>query len=330
MRRIAGLIFLWLLCGMSGEGRAQADGRMHQYMFNQLDFNPAYAGSTGLLNVYANARQEWVGFGKGAPQTVHFGFDMPFAYRALNKMIPGRKVMYSHGAGVHFLRDALGFMTMNGLELSYTGRLHLRATGHLAFGLGLRGVSDKFDAEWRGVQDVTNDPAIPRSNSSSVGLDLSFGLYFNTDKAFIGVSGQNLLGSELRDKIGSSMKQKARMDFSRQYYLVAGYDLPLNSTWNLQPATLVRTDFVQHIYSLSLRAMYNNLLWFGANYYIRTSIGALVGVNLFNGFRIGYSYDYPLTEIRHFTSGSHELFMSYTFSLIREKIPQQYKSIRFL
>jgi len=46
----------------------QQDPQFSQYMFNTLAFNPAYAGSAGLLNVSALYRAQWVGF-DGAPQT---------------------------------------------------------------------------------------------------------------------------------------------------------------------------------------------------------------------------------------------------------------------
>ncbi len=310
--------------------RGQADGRVHQYMFNQLDFNPGFAGSAGFINLYANARKDWVGFGEGAPLMVQFSFDMPFGYRPLNRMVPGRKVMVSHAAGVHFVRDQLGLMATNGLELSYALRLHLRALGHLSFGLGFRGLNDKFDAKWRTPDGATADTSIPAGNSSSISMDLSAGVYFNTKAAYFGLSAGNLLGPDVRNSLSKAMGQKERMDYARQYYVVGGYNLALRPEWSVEPGAMIRSDLTEYAYSFTTRVTYDNLIWLGVNYYISTSIGAYAGVRLFNGLRLGYSYDYPLTVLRHFTSGSHEVFVSYTFSLRREKVPEQYKSIRFL
>lgn len=327
--RVVGLLpFLFLF--VPGLVMGQADGRMRQYMFNQLDFNPAYAGSQGVINVYALGRQQWVGFGKGAPQTLFVNFDIPFAYRSLARMTPGKKMQYSHGLGLHLVRDALGFAAVNAAEISYSGRFHLRALGSLSLGLGVRAINDKFDAQWHALDNAESDPSIPLPTASNIAFDLSFGLFFNTNAMYFGVSGQNLLGAHLRNKLSQRMGSKGRLDYARQYYLVAGYNVSLASRWHLEPSVLLRSDLVQHIVSTTVRATYNNLLWFGVSYSVMESVGALVGVYLLNGLRIGYSYDYPTTAIRHFTSGSHEVVLGYSFGLERERLPQQYKSIRFL
>lgn len=323
---------LWLLLQLTSVEvvLAQLDVRMNHYMLSQQDFNPAFAGSQGLINIYTFGRQQWVGFGKGAPRSVFLNFDIPFGYRKLSQMAPGRRMQYSHGLGAHFARDEAGMLAQNAVEVCYTGRFHLRALGSLAFGLGIRVVNDKFSGEWRTVDAADSDPAIPRIKASGVNFDLSFGLFFNTERGYFGLSAQRLLGSEVRGKIADLYKGPKQMAFAREYYLVAGYDIQLPKRWSLEPSFLYRSDFVQHAANISLRATYNNLVWFGMCYRVVEGVGALVGVNLFNGLRIGYSYDYPTTGIGRFTSGSHEVVLGYSFTLERDKKPQQYKSIRYL
>ena len=309
---------------------AQSDGRMRQYMYNQLDFNPGYAGSQGMIGVYAFARQQWIGYGKGAPQLFFVNFDVPFAYRKLSQMSPGKKMQYSHGLGIHLMRDAIGFGSTNGVELSYSGRFHLRALGSLALGLGIRALNDRFDATWKSVDPVDNDPAIPKAKANGVALDVSFGLYYTGRSMYFGVSGQNLLGGDLRRMISSSVTKIGRLNYARQYYMVGGYDLSVSSRWNLEPSFLARTDLEQYTLSVTLNARYNNLFWFGASYHVSESVGALAGILLFETLRIGYSYDYPVGAIRQFTSGSHEIFVGYSFGLEKQTQPRQYKSIRYL
>lgn len=330
-RKVASAILVMSIVLFTATGiHAQSDGRVRQYMFNQLDFNPGYAGSQGLINVYALARQQWVGYGKGAPQTIFLNFDIPFAYRKLSQMSPGRKMQYSHGLGVHLLRDVIGYSSTNGLELSYSGRFHLRSIGSLALGLGIRALNDRFDAKWQTVDPADNDPAIPKSNANGIAFDVSFGLYYTGRSMYFGVSGQNLLGADLRKTLSSSITRIGRMNYARQYYMVAGYDLAVSSRWNLEPSFLARTDLQQYLLSLTLNARYNNLFWFGLNYNLMESVGALAGVILFESFRIGYSYDYPTGAIRQFTTGSHEIVLGYSFGLEKQTQPKQYKSIRYL
>lgn len=309
---------------------AQSDGRMRQYMFNQLDFNPGYAGSQGLINVYALARQQWVGYGKGAPQTFFVNFDVPFSYRKLSQMSPGKKMQYSHGLGLHLMRDAIGFGATNGIELSYSGRFHLRALGSLALGLGIRALNDQFDAQWQTVDPADNDPAIPKAKANGVSFDVSFGIYYTARSMYFGVSGQNLLGADLRKTLSSSISKVGRINYARQYYMVGGYELNVSSRWNLEPSFLARTDLQQYLLSLTLNAQYNNLFWFGVSYHVMESVGALAGIKLFETFRVGYSYDYPTGAIRQFTSGSHEIVIGYSFGVTKQTHPKQYKSIRYL
>jgi hypothetical protein len=56
----------------------------------------------------------------------------------------------------------------------------------------------------------------------------------------------------------------------------------------------------------------------------------MAGFELYNGLRIGYAYDFPLSDIRKNTSGSHEFMVNYCFDLSLGKSPMKYKSIRFL
>lgn len=326
--RLLPLLLLSVL--LTGVVKAQMDVRMHHYMLNCVDFNPGYSGSRGLVNIYAFGRQQWIGFGDGAPHSIFLNFDIPFGYKNMNQLRPGYRMQYSHGLGVHLYRDEVGFLAKNGGEINYAGRFHLRAIGSLSFGVGFRFINDKFDAKWRSPDAAEQDPAIPMANANGVNFDLSFGLFFTAGRGYFGISGQNLLGGGVRDKIAEGLKSSVRVDYAREYYVVAGYDVALPRNWSIEPSFLYRTDLVQHSASVTVRAMYNGLVWFGVGYYVMEGIGGLVGVNLFNGLHIGYSYDYPLSGIRHYTSGSHEIVLGYSFSLIRERKPQQYKSVRYL
>ena len=74
LRRLARWVLADLLLFAAGglwlQARGQNDGRMHQYMFSQQDFNPSFAGSQGLIDVYTLFRQQWVGYGKGAAAAI--------------------------------------------------------------------------------------------------------------------------------------------------------------------------------------------------------------------------------------------------------------------
>lgn len=327
----AGVMVVLMTCLPMACVWGQNDGRMHQYMFSQQDFNPAFAGSQGLIDIYTMFRQQWVGFGKGAPQLLFLNADMPFNYKTAETMTPGKKMEYSHGLGLHFERDAIGFGSQYGVELAYSGRFHLRGLGSLAVGLGFRAINDRFKAEWNATDGSESDPAIPRAEQSSVTFDLSAGLYYNTPSMYFGISAQNLLGEEARKGLNPNRKSKGNgLGYAREYYVVSGYNVELPRRWSIQPSVFYRTDLVQHQAGFTFTSMYNQMVWFGVSYYVMESVGALVGVNLLNGLRIGYLYDWPTSLLGRNTSGSHEVLLGYSFSMYREREPKRYRSIRFL
>lgn len=309
----------------------QNDGRMRQYMFSQQDFNPAFAGSQGLINTYTMFRQQWVGFGPGTPQLLFLNFDIPFNYKTAETMTPGKKMEYSHGLGLHFERDAIGFGSQYSVELAYSGRFHLRGLGAFAVGVGFRAINDRFKAEWRATDSPDLDPAIPRAEQSTVTFDLSAGIYYSTPNLYFGLSAQNLLGQEVRSQLNPKGKGKGSgLGYAREYYIVSGYNVELPRRWSIQPSVFYRTDFVQHQFGATFTSMYNRMVWFGVNYYVMESVGALAGVNLLNGLRIGYCYDWPTSRLGRTTSGSHEVLLGYSFNMYRERMPKRYRSIRFL
>jgi hypothetical protein len=56
----------------------------------------------------------------------------------------------------------------------------------------------------------------------------------------------------------------------------------------------------------------------------------IIGLELFNGIRLGYSYDFTLSDMANSSKGSHEFMVNYCFDLGLGKSPMKYKSIRFL
>jgi type IX secretion system PorP/SprF family membrane protein len=75
---------------------------------------------------------------------------------------------------------------------------------------------------------------------------------------------------------------------------------------------------------------YNKKVWGGVSYRAGDALIGIVGLELFNGIRLGYSYDFTISDIRKNSNGSHEFMINYCFDLSLGKSPMKYKSIRFL
>jgi type IX secretion system PorP/SprF family membrane protein len=98
----------------------------------------------------------------------------------------------------------------------------------------------------------------------------------------------------------------------------------------IQPSVLVHSDAIASKFDFNTLVQYNKRFWGGVTYRPGISLTGLAGIQLANGVRIGYAYDYATTDIQKYSQGSHEIMVSYGFSIIKEKIPHKYRSIRFL
>jgi type IX secretion system PorP/SprF family membrane protein len=309
------ITFLFLIF-LAQWGFSQQDPLSSQYMFNTLSFNPGFSGIPGMVCATAITRQQWVGF-KGAPSTTTFTVNAPVNLFHI-----------SSGVGLMVKSDNVGFNKDISLEGSYSYLIDL---GQGKLGLGLMiGMLDKALAPtWEiptgdSHTPASGDPLIPENKESYVAFDASIGAFYKTDKYYAGLSVTHLNEPKIKYTKGVSY-------VSRHYYLTGGYTLQLPSpSFELIPSFFVFSDGKVTQIAINALVRYNKKVWGGVSYRAGDAIIGMVGVELYNGIRIGYSYDFPMTDIRKSTSGSHELMVNYCFDLKLGKSPMRYKSIRFL
>jgi type IX secretion system PorP/SprF family membrane protein len=291
----------------------QQDPQFSQIMYNQMSVNPGFAGSSDMINATAINRIQWVGF-DGAPSTTAFSVNAPIS-----------PFGFKSGVGMTILSDNPGFNKDLGLSLSYAARIKA-GKGMLGIGTSLGFINNSIDPKWN-YPDITSDVAIPKEKQSSVNFDLGFGLYYNTESMYFGLSATHLNGTKM-----NKADRPAR--YTRQYYLTGGYMLNLpNPSWQFNPSVYVVSDLFLSQISLSANLKYNKKFWGGVSYRmgrLGDAITGMLGIELFNGLRIGYAYEFTMREISAYSDGSHEFMLGYSFSLKKERPPQQYKSIRFL
>jgi type IX secretion system PorP/SprF family membrane protein len=293
---------------------AQQDPQFSQVMFNQNTINPGAAGSSDMISSSLINRIQWVGF-DGAPRT-----------SALNVNSAIAPFGFKSGVGLNICTDNYGFNKDLGMNLSYAARLK---TGKGMLGLGINGgfISKNINPSWISPEDYKTDEAIPQKKESSLNLDLGAGLYFNNEEMYFGLSVAHLNGT----KMNSAAKTA---HYKRQFYLTGGYILNLpNPSWQFNPSVYAVSDLFLSQISLSANVKYNKKFWGGVSYRmgrLGDAITGMLGIELFNGLKIGYAYEFSMREISGYNDGSHEFMLGYTFSLKKERPPQQYKSIRFL
>ncbi len=309
------LIFGTITAGLSG----QQDPKFSQNMFLAPFYNPGAVGSSDKICAAAAFRNQWTGL-PDAPTTTTFTAHMPFSLFG-----------QSHGVGVSLLNDRLGFNNDFIFSGSYAFRTEL-GMGNLGFGVNVGVANQSLEPTWEGGDGVINwegDPSIPGTGGSEFGFDMGLGVYYNTDNLYVGLSTSHLNETAFGYEDNSGQTVDAKL--IRHYYLMAGYNIQLtNPMFEVMPSLMIQTDARSHHIYLNTNVRYNKRFWGGVSYSVGGALSALFGIELMNGLKIGYSYDFELSPLLNYNSGSHEVTVRYCFDLSIDKSPQKYKSIRFL
>jgi type IX secretion system PorP/SprF family membrane protein len=116
-----------------------------------------------------------------------------------------------------------------------------------------------------------------------------------------------------------------------------GYNWALGGDQNyvLQPSTLIKSDGTSTQVDLNATFLYNNMVWIGVSYRTEDAIAPMIGYqHLFSDgtsmLRFGYSYDVTTSTLRNYSSGSHEVMLSYCMTIVRPPQEQFYRNVRFL
>lgn len=311
------IVFALVFLTFFAAANAQQDPQYSQNMFNTMAINPGYAGSNDAICATAIHRQQWVGF-PGAPSVSVFN---------VNAAIKPFKI--NSGIALGVMNDNLGFDKNIGINLAYAYRLNL-GDGKLGIGLGLEFLNRSLDAEWKPLTSggvpgsADSDPSIPNKKESAMAFDFSAGIFYRTEKLYLGISSMHIRQAELD-------YSKGKPFLARQYYLTSGYTISLpNPSFELQPSIFVKSDGKSTQLDLNSCVLYNKKFWGGLSYRLNDGIVGMLGIEMSNGLKLGYSYDFTTSDIRKNSSGSHEFMVGYCFSVKKEKTPQKYKSIRFL
>lgn len=279
-------------------------------------YNPAYAGTTGDLNMLALARLQWLGI-KGAPKSFFLNADMPLNLGKTN-----------HGVGLVVFTDGIGLFqnTHVGGQYAYKQKLF---GGTLSLGLQLGIVNQSFNGEK--VYYPTSqfhqqeDQAIPKTQVSGIGFDLNAGVYYTRKNLYAGFGVTHINKTEIQ------LDEYSYMYLSSTYNLIAGYNIKFNNPlYELQPSVFLKTDMQSFQADITARLEYNKMFNGGFTWRANESVVLLLGAK-FGSLQVGYAYDFPTTALFAKTSGSHELVVSYKLKLKKSKSGKnRHKSVRIL
>ena len=313
MKRIFCFLFLYIIANLAAI--AQQDP---QFSFNrliQLTVNPGYAGNDGLINGIILNRYQWDGV-KGSPQTLVFSAGAATNILGLNS-----------GIGFNVISDELGFSKNISVSFDYAYRAKTRI-GELGIGTSIGFYNMSVNGDWyipeSDVHGTINEPGIPQGEASQLAFDVGLGLFLKSKDYYFGASVTHLNQASL------ILADQARSFLARHYYLAAGYNITLSDPlFELHPSVFFKTDMVAYQLDCTVDLVYKKRFSAGLNYRINDAVCVLVGFEMNNGLKIGYAYDLMTSALAGYGGGSHELYLSYSLDLGKNRI-KKYKSIRYL
>ena len=277
---------------------AQQDPMYTQYMYNTLSVNPGYAGSRGALSITGLVREQWVGI-KGAPSTQTLTLSSP---------------IYSDnmGLGLSVINDNVGPIHQTMLFADYSYSIQTTENAKLAF--GLKAGVNVFQADLLSLHpNQTGDAAI-YNISNRLLPNVGVGAYYYSDKGYVGISAPKLLQHNL--KTGETSESKER----RHYFLIGGYVFDLSESLKLKPSFLVKAVQGAPVsIDVTANLFIHDKLGIGLAHRLDDSFSGLLQYYFTPQFRVGYAYDFTMTELRHYNSGSHELMLGYDFNFVDDK-----------
>jgi type IX secretion system PorP/SprF family membrane protein len=310
------LIVLTMVILFNITGKSQ-DAEFSQFYANPLYLNPALSGAEYNHRAVLNYRNQWPGIDKGFV-TYNASYD-----QYIDKIHGGVGVLIDvDNAGAGILTT-----TQASLIYAYT----LKASPNLFINMALQATFFQRSLNWSLLRfgdqiDLLRNVTLPTDetppeNTSVIVPDFSAGVVFGWKSAlFGGIAVNHLTEPNLAfySQYDNNLPVKITGHLGANINLEGGSML-FEPTFYISPNILYQQQGNFHqinagVYVARLPMVLG--IWYRHNLENADAIIVLAGIN-YNDFKIGYSYDITLSEIKSFTGGAHEISVAWQFSTKR-------------
>jgi type IX secretion system PorP/SprF family membrane protein len=297
MKRILYIIILVL--GALGSSFSQQIPHYSQYWLNDYVLNPAVAGTKNYIDAKSNNRYQWIGI-NDAPRTYILSLNGPILKEKM-------------GVGGYIFTDIVGPTRRTGGYGSYAYNLNLTSDIKLSLGLSAGLLQFAVDASKISLRDEF-DPALSNNLQSVMVPDASFGLLAYTSKWYFGATANQLLNNRVKFFDNPNFNNKSSR-LALHFTSMAGYKYPLNESITIEPTLFIK--YVAPVpvqVDISARGIYKEKVWAGLTYRTSDAIAITIGYLMGENLTFGYAYDYATSNIRNYSSGTHELMLGIRFN----------------
>lgn len=320
------ILIVGLFAASAFSAFAQQDPQFTQWFMEPATVNPAVAGNSDLTCISGTYRNQWEGLDRDPNTSILTAHTFIDALKG--------------GVLLSFYNDALGQETNNLARLGYAYHLEPLSNGSIiSIGGALSMFSKSLGNDWIAINSPDTDgspwdTAIPMEETQASAIDLDLGIFIRKPGSFYaGLSATHLLEREM-----SSFSIQPK----RHFYAMGGYDYPLNGDYMvLRANVLAKSDLSATIQDININVLWNQMVWGGVTWRPGDAIAPVVGFEYVMEdqqqysyskqiFRLGYSYDATTSELQNYSSGSHEIFLSYCFKFETKPVLNRHANPRFL
>jgi type IX secretion system PorP/SprF family membrane protein len=272
--------------------QAQQLQQYSQFFMNDFAINPGIAGLRDNIEVRSNNRYQWEGI-TDAPRTYTLSLNVPMADENI-------------GLGAYIFTDIVGPTRRIGFQAG--GAYHLPLSDNMRLGIGFSvGLLEySIDGEKISLAEEGDQALLNLLGTTRV-VDAKVGLILNADNFYVGFSIPQIAQNNLDIYDGSSAGSST---LATHYYMTAGYRFDINEDYTIEPNVMVKyVDPVPVKADFSVRGIWKEMLWLGASYRNNDAFVAMIGFKFYDKILVGYSHDFSTTDIKNYSTGTHEIMM---------------------
>jgi len=248
--------------------------------------------STFPIEIAGLYRAQWIDI-PGAPRTVRFGLNIPFANEKT-------------GMGFNVVSDQLGPSTQTYVDVAYSYQVSVSDNTKLSFGLDVGGSFLNVDFS-KGDFEIENEPLLNTETLNKFYPTIGAGTFLYSEDWYVGLSIPNFLTNGIyNDEVATLVEDKVQFNF------IGGYVFELSEKLKFKPAFML--NYLQGSpvnMNLSTNFLINDVVTLGASYRVDNALSGLAGFQISSGMFVGYSYDYSTTSLAEYNQGSHEIILKF-------------------
>ena len=274
-----------------------------QHFYNKYYDNPAFGGMARSLEVNMMYRDQYSGLASN-PSTLYVGFHLPL-YR------------WGGGGGFQVHRQESGLLQVIQASFSYNYVSRINP-GFLSFG-GRIGI---HHAGFNGEKITTpqgnyeggiqhNDPILASVPFRGPGLYWEAGIYLLNPVWEAGITFYNI--PSLGQRVGPAT-----------YTLTSGFQLSGQYRWRMLdysviPNVMFRSDFREYQFETGIVLegtdhFFGGVGLRGYNSFSSDAVVFIIGTNIGRNYKVSYSYDLGISDLRNVHDGSHEILLRYNLN----------------